>query len=108
MCWTYTESKDKNFWDKCPKLFLNGIFKWDKCPIYFMGRKKGPDPNKVKKIMKVLREKPEGLWIREIARRANLSKSTAHRYITEYMEDRIEEVVTVRGSLVKFVRLKGK
>ena len=71
-----------------------------------MGRRKGPDPNKVKKIIEVLKGNPQGLWIREIARRANLSKSTTHRYITEYMEDQIEDVVTVKGSLVKFVKLK--
>ncbi|MDI6826658.1 MAG: helix-turn-helix domain-containing protein [Candidatus Aenigmarchaeota archaeon] len=73
-----------------------------------MGKKKGPDPNKLKKIVKVLREKPQGLWIREIARQTGISKSTTHRYVTEYMSDQIEEVVTVKGGLVKFVRLKEK
>lgn len=73
-----------------------------------MRRKKGPDQNKIKKISEVLKENPQGLWIREIARRANLSKSTTHRYITKYMDDQIEEVVTVKGGLVKFVKLKRK
>lgn len=74
--------------------------------ILVMGRKKGPDPNKVKKIVNVLKESPQGIWIREIARRANLSKSTVHRYVTEYLDDQIEVIVTVKGNLVKFVRLK--
>lgn len=73
-----------------------------------MGRRKGPDSNKVRKIVEVLKENPKGLWIREIARRANLSRSTTHRYITKYMKNQIEEVVTVKGCLVKFVKFKRK
>jgi len=73
-----------------------------------MGRKKGPDKNKVKKILEVLKRNPQGLWIREIARQAKLSKTTVHRYLREFMDDSIEEVVTVKGGLVKFVKLKRK
>jgi len=72
-----------------------------------MGRKKGSDKNKIRKILKVLKRNPQGLWIREIARQAGMSKSTTHRYITKYMKDQIEEVVKVKG-LVRFIRLKRK
>ena len=71
-----------------------------------MGRRKGPDQNKLRKIIEVLKQNPQGLWTREIARQAKLSKSTVHRYITEFMEDQIEETLTVKGGLVKFVKLK--
>lgn len=71
-----------------------------------MGRKKGPDEDKVKKILEVLRKNPQGLWIREIARQAKLSTTTTHRYLTKYMKDRIKEAVTIKGGLVKFVKLK--
>jgi len=73
-----------------------------------MGRKKGPDENKIKKIIEVLKKNPQGLWIREIARQARLSKTTTHRYITEFMEDLVEVVVVVKGGLVKFVKLKRR
>lgn len=73
-----------------------------------MARKKGPDPIKTKKILEVLKENPQGLWYREIARQANLSKSTVHRYLTEYLDDQVEEIITVKGGLVRFIKLKRK
>lgn len=73
-----------------------------------MGRRKGPDEEKIKKILEVLKRNPQGLWIREIARQAKLSKTTVHRYLTEFMDNEIEEVVTVKGGLVKFIKLKRK
>lgn len=72
-----------------------------------MGRRKGPDVNKVTKITEVLKRNPQGLWIREIARQAKLTKSTTHRYVTEYMKNQVEGVLEIKG-LVKFVRLKRK
>jgi response regulator of citrate/malate metabolism len=73
-----------------------------------MKRGKGLDENKIRKILGVLKQNPQGLWIREIARRAMLSTTTTQRYLREFLQDRIEEVVTVKGGLVKFVRLKRK
>ena len=60
----------------------------------------------MKKILEVLKENPQGLWYREIARQADLSKSTTHRYLTEYLDDKIKEVLTVKGGLVRFVKLR--
>lgn len=68
--------------------------------------KKGPDIAKIKLIRNVLRKNPEGLWIREIARKTGLDKSTVSRYLTEFMKDEIEEVYSVSGKLIKIVKLK--
>lgn len=68
--------------------------------------KKGADLDKIKKIRNALRKNPQGLWIREIARRTGISKSTVHIYVNKYMVNEIEDVVKVRGNLIRFVRLK--
>ncbi|MDI6825983.1 MAG: winged helix-turn-helix transcriptional regulator [Candidatus Aenigmarchaeota archaeon] len=63
-----------------------------------------PDPEKIEKIRKLLKENPEGLWIREIARRSNLTKSTVSKYVNEYMKDEIEDVW--KRGFIRIVRLK--
>ena len=70
-----------------------------------MGRKKGPDLEKMEKIRKTLKEHPNSIWIRELARQSGLTKSTVHRYLTEYMQDEVEESLSVSG-LVKMYKLK--
>jgi len=70
--------------------------------------KKGPNSIKIKKIREVLSKKPNGLWVREIARQANLDKSTVSIYLSRYMKNQIEEVFLIKGSLIKIVRLKKK
>lgn len=73
-----------------------------------MTKAKGPDKNKVAKILQVLKHNPQGLWYREISRQAGISKSTVHRYLTHYMKDQVELATIVKGGLVKFVKLKRK
>jgi DNA invertase Pin-like site-specific DNA recombinase len=73
-----------------------------------MGRKKGPDVEKIKLIRKVLRENPDGLWVREIARKTGLDDSTVSRYLAEYLDEEMEEVYSVKGQLIKIVKLKRK
>ena len=46
--------------------------------------------DKTKKILKVLRDNPEGLWIRELARKSNLDKSTVSRYAEKELADKVE------------------
>ncbi len=70
-----------------------------------MGRHKGPDPVKVKKIRKALTGAKEGLWAMEVSRKTKISKSTVQRYLTTYMKD---EVVEFRSfsELVKVYKLR--
>ncbi len=69
--------------------------------------KKGPDIEKMKVIKKLLKSRPNGLWIRELARKSKISKSTVHRYIREYLKNDVECVLKVTG-LMEVYRLKKK
>ncbi len=74
-----------------------------------MSEGKGPDIEKVKLIREVLSRNPKGLWIREIARRSGLDKSTVSRYLAEYMRGEVEDAYPkVKGNLIKVVKLRGK
>ena len=70
-----------------------------------MPRPPGPDPRKIEKIVEVLRQHPEGLWIMEIARITKIPKSTVHRYLQTYLKDWVMEVRDFSG-LVKLYKLK--
>lgn len=48
-----------------------------------------PKNDKVEKIRKVLKDSPNGIWIREISRKSGLDKSTVSRYLVA-MGDEIE------------------
>jgi DNA invertase Pin-like site-specific DNA recombinase len=71
-----------------------------------MGRKSGPNELKLKKIRNILKKNPQGLWVREIARKMDLDKSTVSIYLSKYMSNEIEVVFPVAGQLIKIVRLK--
>lgn len=64
---------------------------------------KGPDEVKLKKIIQVLKDNPDGLWVREIARKANLDKTLVSRYLNDHLKDKIEVSFTLP---IKLVRLK--
>ncbi|MBU0898901.1 MAG: hypothetical protein KKB03_02985 [Nanoarchaeota archaeon] len=70
-----------------------------------MGKTKAPNKKIVKKIKKILADNPQGLWIREIARRSGISKSCIHVYLNEYMDNDVKEIVSIPG-LVKLYKLK--
>jgi len=57
-------------------------------------------------IRKTLKSNPNGLWIREIARQTKISKSTVHFYIEKYLAKEIEDVIKIKGNLVRIVRFK--
>lgn len=48
-----------------------------------------PKKDKAEKIRKVLKDSPNGIWIREISRKSGLDKSTVSRYLVA-MGDEIE------------------
>ena len=66
--------------------------------------KKGFDKGKIEKIRGILRQHKEGLWVREIARKTGLDKSTVSIYLSKYMENEVE-VLSISG-LVKLYKLK--
>ena len=66
----------------------------------------GPDVEKINKIRKALKENPRGLWVREIARKSSLDKSTVSIYLSKHMQNEIEELFPMKGILIKIVRLK--
>ncbi len=71
-----------------------------------MGREAGPDKSKLNKIKKVLKENPDGLWVREIARQANLDKSTVSIYLEKHLAGEVEEVFVSDNRWIKIVRLR--
>lgn len=71
-----------------------------------MGRKAGTNEAKINKIRSILRENPQGIWVREIARKAGLDKSTVSIYLNKHMQNEIEEVLKTKGNLMKIVRMK--
>lgn len=72
-----------------------------------MGRTKAPNQKITDKIRDVLSKNPQGIWIREIARQAKISKSCVQIYLTKHMTDEVEEILSVSG-LVRVYRLKER
>ena len=70
-----------------------------------MGRNRGPDISKIEKIAEVLQKNRDGLWIMEISRKTNISKSTVQRYLTTYMKDSVIEVRSF-SELIKLYKLR--
>lgn len=48
------------------------------------------DNEKIEKIKKILKQNPNGLWVREIARKTNLDKSTVSIYLNKHLKDKIK------------------
>ena len=71
-------------------------------------RKQGPDRKKVQKIKRLLKKNPHGLWVREIARKTKLDKSTVSRYLDTYMRLSIVKTSAFPNDLLKVVKLKRK
>ena len=71
-----------------------------------IGRPKGPDLEKLYKILNELKKHDHGIWIRELARRTGLKKSTVSLYLKEHVPNEIE--VVHPSKLIKIVKLKHK
>lgn len=48
------------------------------------------DNKKIKKIEKILKQNPNGLWVREIARKTKLDKSTVSIYLNKHMKSKLK------------------
>lgn len=47
------------------------------------------DEKKIRKIEKILRQNPKGLWVREISRKTGLDKSTVSIYLNKHLKQKI-------------------
>ena len=71
-----------------------------------MSRQPGPHHLKVELIRYILRQNPQGLWVRELARLANMKKSTVSYYINTHMTAEIEDIHN--RSHLRLIKLKNK
>lgn len=69
-----------------------------------MTRKPGPDQIKLELILYALRASPHGSWVRDIAKRTGLSKSTVAHYLNCYLKDKVDVVHDSKH--IKIVKLK--
>ncbi len=71
------------------------------------GRPPGPDRKKILIILKVLAEAPEGLWIREIARRSRLNPMTVSNYANTALRPFLEDIsLGDEKPILRVLRLK--
>jgi len=71
-----------------------------------MARKKGHDPLKLELILYALRTNPHGSWVRDIARKTGMKKSTVSHYLQNHLQHKIE-VVKDHGH-IKLIKLREK
>lgn len=63
------------------------------------------DKLKIQKIENTLKQHPNGLWVREIARKSGLDKSTVSIYLSKHMKNEVESFSI--SNLVKIYKLKN-
>jgi DNA-binding IclR family transcriptional regulator len=71
-----------------------------------MSRPKGESPTKIASILGILAKYPEGVWIRKLAREANMHPTTATKYVEGSLKAMIEVSSLGEKPLLKVVRLK--
>jgi len=69
-----------------------------------MSRKPGHDKIKLETIIYALKTSPHGSWVRDIAKKTGLKKSTVAHYINNHLKDKIEVVHDSKH--IKIVKLK--
>ena len=74
------------------------------------GRKPGLNPNKIKDILSVLANNPEGLWLRQIAVQTKMHPSTVSRYVESVLKPMTEEEnlgsEDEKKPIIRVIRLK--
>ena len=68
-----------------------------------MPREKPADDKKLKVLLCVLKQHPEGLWVIELARQARMDKSTVSRYIEKHLKGSVSAEFWGRNKVVKLV-----
>ncbi len=68
-----------------------------------MPREKSGDDKKLKALLRVLKEHPDGLWVRELARKARLDKSTVSRYLARHLKESVQCEFWGRNKVIKLV-----
>jgi len=69
-----------------------------------MSRKPGHDPVKLETILYALKTSPHGSWVRDIAKKTGLKKSTVAHYINKHLKDKIEVIHDSKH--IKIIKLK--
>lgn len=70
------------------------------------GRPKGPDINKIALILRVLKQYPDGLWLRNIAKVTKLPPSTLAYYVNRYFNVFIDSLGFSNPETDKFIGLR--
>jgi DNA-binding MarR family transcriptional regulator len=68
-----------------------------------MAKENPADNKKLKALLRALKEHPEGLWVRELAREARLDKSTVSRYLARHLKDKVNSEFWGRNKVIKLV-----
>ena len=72
-----------------------------------MGRKAGLDEHKVLRIVQILLNNPDGVWLRQLAKESGLSPSTVARYLETVLQPLVDENSLGAGKpLLRVVKLK--
>jgi predicted transcriptional regulator len=66
---------------------------------------KSPNKAKLSILLNFLKKHPEGVWVRELARKTNLDKSLVSRYVNDFLKNEVEFFFI--GS-AKMIKLKEK
>ncbi len=72
-----------------------------------MGRRKGPDINKIALIVKALYEYRNGLWIRQLSRICRIPLSTTSYYVDKVLRPILEDArIGDETTILRVIKLK--
>ncbi|MBN2127277.1 MAG: helix-turn-helix domain-containing protein [Candidatus Diapherotrites archaeon] len=68
---------------------------------------KGPNKGKLSILIDFLKKHPEGVWVRELARKTSLDKSMVSRYLNDFLKEEVEFFFIGSAKMIK-LRKKEK
>lgn len=73
------------------------------------GRPIGVDQQKLATVVKILAENPDGIWLRKIAKKANLHPTTVGNYMDSVLSPLIEDVSlgSEQKPIIRVIKLKS-